>query len=172
MNSGATILAADDLLKETKLSPEVMREALYKKGKSFFNLENATAALDAFKKVAIEQQTTEGAESKYLVSQIYFDNDSLELAETEIFDFIGKNTPHQYWLGQSFILLAKIYIKKGDLFQARQYLQSVRDNYTGNDDTQATVTKELEALKILEEKQMEEKGKRTFKSTTLKDSIK
>lgn len=170
-NSGASILAADDLLKETKLSPEILREALYKKGRSFVKLENNTAALEALQKVAIEQQTTEGAESKYLISQIYFDNDSLQMAEDEIFDFIGKNTPHQYWLGKSFILLAKIYTKKGDLFQARQYLQSVRDNYSGEDDTQTIVTKELEALKLLEEKEMEEKGKQTFKPSTQNDSI-
>ena len=170
-NSGATILAVDDLLKEPKTDPEIKREALYKKGKSFYNLNNKAAALDAFLVIAKEQQTIEGAEAKYRVAQIYFDKDSIDAAENEVFDFISKNTPHQYWLAKSFILLARVYIAKDDLFQARQYLQSVRDNYKKDDDVASTVKEELKKLVVLEEQQMEKKEKPTYKSTSTNDSI-
>lgn len=170
-NSGATILAVEDLLKEPKTDPEIKREALYKKGKSFLNLDNKSAALDAFTIIAQDQQTVEGAEAKYLVAQIYFDMDSIDKTENEVFDFISKNTPHQYWLAKSFILLAKVYIAKDDLFQARQYLQSVRDNYSGDDDVASVVTNELAKLEALEEQQMNRDGKQTYQSTSTNDSI-
>jgi hypothetical protein len=39
------------------------------------------------------------------------------------------NTPHQYWMARSFILLADIYLELGDDFQARHTFQSIIDNY-------------------------------------------
>jgi sensor histidine kinase regulating citrate/malate metabolism len=49
-------------------------------------------------------------------------------------DFAKNNTPHQYWLAQSFILLSDIYVQKEDLFQAKATLQSVIDGYSVQDD--------------------------------------
>ena len=49
-------------------------------------------------------------------------------------NFIDKNTPHQYWLAKSFIVLAKTYEKQNDLFQATHTLKSVIENYEVKDD--------------------------------------
>ena len=57
-----------------------------------------------------------------------------QAAEDEIFDFIDKNTPHQYWMAKSFILLSDIYLIKEDEFQAIQTLESIIDYYEETDD--------------------------------------
>lgn len=58
----------------------------------------------------------------------------MDETEKEIFNFIDKNTPHQYWLAKSFILLSDVYMAQDREFEAKQYLLSVRENYNGNDD--------------------------------------
>jgi hypothetical protein len=64
-----------------------------------------------------------------LLAQTYYDQGRRELAEKEIFDFIKKNTPYQYWLGKSFLLLSDLYIDNKDEFQAIHTLQSLIDYY-------------------------------------------
>ena len=52
----------------------------------------------------------------------------------EVFAFAKRNTPHQYWLAKSFLLLAEGYRQQDDLFQARATLQSILANYEVKDD--------------------------------------
>jgi hypothetical protein len=92
------------------------------------------AATDELKLVAKDVKSAEGAECKYLLALSYYNQGQKALAEKEIFNFINKNTPYQYWLGKSFILLSDIYVDKKDEFQAVHTLQSVIDYYENNDD--------------------------------------
>ena len=54
-------------------------------------------------------------------------------AETETFDLIQNYGEYDYWYAKGFILLADIYTKTGNEFQAKQTLQSIIDNYQGQD---------------------------------------
>ncbi|MDR2680539.1 MAG: hypothetical protein LBC47_06995, partial [Tannerella sp.] len=92
-------------------------------------------------------RTEYGAEAKYQLAQSYYDNKDAARAEKELLDFIEKGTPHQYWLARGFILLSDIYIDKGDNFQARQYLSSLKRNYSGSEDIDRMIEKRLENLK-------------------------
>lgn len=156
-NAGATILASNELIKETNLSPELMREALYKKAKSFMVLENNTAAKESFALLANDTHTKEGAEAKYLIAEIYYKLGKIDDAENEVFDFISKNTSHQYWLAKAFVLLSRIYLEKDDAFQAKQYLLSVKDNYTGEDDVSEEMQHLLQLIQLKEDQQAAEK---------------
>ena len=82
-----------------------------------------------------------GAEAEYRVAQYLYHEGKKDAAEKEIFAFIEKNTPHQYWLAKAFILLADIYISENRDFEAKQYLVSLQDNYTGTNDNIATEIK-------------------------------
>lgn len=71
--------------------------------------------------------------------------------ENEIMDFISKNTPHQYWLAKSFILLSDVYLSKDDIFQAKHTLNSITNNYTVLDDGIVKEAKrKLSDLELLE----------------------
>ncbi|NMD01216.1 MAG: hypothetical protein GYA62_16040, partial [Bacteroidales bacterium] len=70
----------------------------------------------------------------FLIIDIYFKQNKFDVAEKEVYDFVKKNTPHQYWLAKSFLILADIYVAKNDNFQAKATLQSIIDNYKNTED--------------------------------------
>lgn len=141
------LLAANDLLKEPKLSPEIMSEARYVRAKAYISMKQENKALADLKEISKDTRTIHGAEAKYLLAQLYYDNKDDKNAETVLMNFIENGTPHQYWLARGFILLADIYIRQGDDFQARQYLTSLQNNYKGDDEIAAMIEDRLGKLK-------------------------
>ena len=137
--------SADKVIAMPQTSPEIMREAKYLKAKSLISLRRTTEAIPTLKELAENTKSAEGAEAKYLLAQAFFDNNSIDSAEKEAFDYIEKGTPHQYWLARTFILLADIYHSKGDDFSAQQYLESLQESYTAEDDILDMTTQRLTA---------------------------
>jgi TolA-binding protein len=113
---------------------EIDREASYKTAKALVELNDPTKALPLWKKLSGDTKSLEGAEAKYRLCEYYYNNGKYKETENEVLDFINKNTPHQYWLAQSFILLAHNYEKQNDFFQAIHTLKSVVENYSIKDD--------------------------------------
>jgi len=113
---------------------ELDREASYKTAKALVELNEPDKALILWKKLASDTKSLEGSEAKYRMCEYYYLNNKYKDAENEVLDFINKNTPHQYWLAQSFILLAHNYEKQNDYFQAIHTLKSVIENYSVKDD--------------------------------------
>jgi tetratricopeptide (TPR) repeat protein len=133
-----------------KISAELDRESSYKSAKAYEALQDQTKALPLWRKLSADPKSREGAEAKYNVCKYYAENNRLKDAENEVMDFISKNSPQKYWLGKSFILLAHIYEKMNDLFQATNTLKSVIENYDNKEDG---IVEEASAyLKILEKK--------------------
>ena len=71
----------------------------------------------------------EGAYSKAL---LLFIGGQLDSAESVI-DNYSANAASDYWLAKSFILWADIFYARGNKLQAQQTLQSIIDNYDGED---------------------------------------
>ncbi len=129
-----TISAANQVLMQDKIQAEIKREALFSIANTYLKQNDSPAALDWFRKVAIEVNSREGAESKFRVAELTFIQGDKKKAEEVIYEFIDMNTPHGYWMGKSFILLAEIFQANDDDFQALQTLQSVIDYYTEEND--------------------------------------
>ena len=157
-NYPASIGAAKALLGSDKLTNVLKREANYKLAKSYFQTNQYDLALPILKELAEDTKSEEGAESKYLVAEILVNKNKLKEAEDEVMDFISKNTPHQYWLAKSFILLADIYLSQGDQFQAIHTIQSIVENYPVQDDGIIETAKaKLQHLEELEQKDQKQK---------------
>lgn len=129
-----TIDAARLLLSSENVTEVMKREANYKLATSYVKTDKLDQALPVLEKLASDTKSQEGAEAKFLIADILFKMNKLTEAEKEIMDFISKNTPHQYWLARSFILLADIYLKNGDEFQAKHTLKSIVENYPEQED--------------------------------------
>jgi tetratricopeptide (TPR) repeat protein len=150
--------AAKLLLSSDNLTDVLKREANFKLAKSYYQTKQFDQALPVLGELAEDTKSEEGAEAKYLLAEILASKNMLKEAEDEVMDFISKNTPHQYWLARSFVLLSDIYLTQGDQFQAKHTIKSIVENYPITDDGIIETAKaKLEHLEKLEESQVEQK---------------
>jgi TolA-binding protein len=158
-NYKLVIESADNVLHTEKISGEYKREAHYKKGKALYATKNNELALDEFRILSEEVNSSEGAESKFLICEIYFKDNQLDVAEHEILDFASQNTSQEFWLAKSFILLADVYLKNNDMFQAKHTLKSIIENYDpdAKDEIISLATGKYDA--IIENEELEDKQK-------------
>ncbi|MBQ7822644.1 MAG: tetratricopeptide repeat protein [Bacteroidaceae bacterium] len=145
-NNDDVILTANKLLEDNKLSPELMTEARYERAMALKNLKQMEKAAEDWKILSKDTRNVYGAESNYQLGQYYFDNGKEKDAEKLMIEFIEVGTPHQYWLARGFVLLADIYIKAGDSFQAKQYLLNLKNNYQGEDDIAGMIEERLSKI--------------------------
>lgn len=138
--------AANSLLQDAKLSPELRQEALFARAAAYKAVDKPDKAIADWKVLASDPRTIYGAESAYLLSQHYYDTNNLDMAEKQLNNFIDQGTSHQYWLARGFLLMADIFIKRGDNFQAKQYLSSLKNNYTVQDDIAGRIQERLSKI--------------------------
>lgn len=129
-----TIEASGKILNASGIPEDLQRTASFQRARANYSLNNFDEALKDFRKVGTEVTSAEGAESKYMVAELLYRGGQPAESEKIVQDFIGQNTPHQYWMARMFLLLSDISIKKGDTLQARATLQSLRDYYSVEDD--------------------------------------
>ncbi len=139
----AVLLYADKAL-QSQLTAEQKTEVTYWKAQSLLETGKRSDARPLLEELSKDTRSRYGAESDYLLSQLLFDSGDKEGAEKVIMDFIQEGTPHMYWLARSFILLSDIYKSQGKDVEARQYLLSLKSNYTEEDDIADMIAKRLE----------------------------
>ena len=145
-----TIDIATEILSAKSVDQKLEREARFYKTKALMINNETEKALPDLKLLAKDLRTASGAECKYLLASYYFDTNNDKKAEEEITDYISKGTPYQYWLARAFVLLADIYIKRGDDFQAKQYLISLQENYTTQDTIQDLILERMDGITLRE----------------------
>ncbi len=145
-NKNETIAIAEAIIADNNLDKEIKAEAYLNRAKVYSDQNLLSAALKDLKAMYIDTRTSIGAEAKFLLADVNFRMNNLNDAEKEVLNFANLGTPHQYWLARAFIVLADVYIQKGDDFQAKQYLMSLQNNYTTNDDVQTKIESRLNQI--------------------------
>lgn len=136
--------AATDLLSHSNLSPETVIEARYLRGKAYQQVNETDNAMADFQFVANDTRSIYGAEAQFILADTYYRWKSYDRAEAQVKEFMQKGTPHQYWMARALIVLSDTYLAKGDEFQARQYLESLKSNYKGDEaDIQQMINERL-----------------------------
>lgn len=148
MKKDKDVVAAADKLLQDKASGNVANEARFYRGQSLKNLGQSEKAIADLQEVAKDTRSAFGAESQYLLADIYYQAKSYDKAEKQIQSFMKEGTPHEYWMARAIVVLSDVYVAKGDKFQARQYLESLQANYKGQEtDLTEMISSRLAALK-------------------------
>jgi TolA-binding protein len=127
-------IAYAQLLKESGMADDDQKlYANYFIAKSYQQTGSARNAIEAFEVVENLSNTEYGAEAKYELARYAFEKNKLDESESMIYDLKERYSSYPYWVANGFILLADIYAERGNTFQAEQTLQSIIDNYSGED---------------------------------------
>lgn len=122
------IASADKVIKDPNVSEELLTEARLMKGRIYFTNGNYEQAKPIFTQLTKKADSKEGAEAKFRLAQIAYEQSDLDEAENQIFELAQGFGSFDFWKVKGFILLSDVYVSRKDYFQARATLQSVIDN--------------------------------------------
>jgi TolA-binding protein len=144
---------ADDALKYVKLVRENLNsseEDKYKTslyaGKAYLAKGDTSTAVKELNDVVTNTKTIAAAEAKYNIAYVEYRKGNYKTSQKTCFDLINKLSSYDYWVAKTYILLADNYVALKDNFQAKATLQSVIDNYKGDDDVLPAAKQKLEKL--------------------------
>ena len=130
-NYPAAISASRKLLTTPKLTNDLMQEAHLTIAKSALIIDSLELAKKEFAATNKLGTNEMAAESKYNIAFIQYRLGNYDESEKLVFELINQVPSYDYWIAKGFILLADDYLKAGNVFQAKQTLHSVIENYEG-----------------------------------------
>jgi TolA-binding protein len=101
--------------------------------RSAYALANYELAVREYEETVKLSKNEMAAEAKYMLAQLEFENAKYDQCEKSVFALSEDFASYDYWVARGFLLLSDVYVKKGNIFQAKQTLQSIIDNYEGKD---------------------------------------
>ena len=110
------------------------------------------------------------AEAQYTLAELNFMAGKIDEAE-KIIHQINANPSSEYYLAKAFILWADIFKSKGNTLQAKQTLQSIIDNYEGDEELIETARQKLISLTMQQEKTQQEKQEKRQEQQEAVDEI-
>jgi TolA-binding protein len=151
---------ASRIVREKQHTEEIITEAYLILGRSALALDSMSGARKWFGEVAQRTRNEMAAEAKYSIALIQFKMMNYDMAEKEVFDLINNIPSYDYWIAKAFILLADVYVQTDNTFQAKHTLQSIIDNYDGDDELKDVARQKLREIaemeRLMEERRAEE----------------
>ncbi|WP_158824987.1 tetratricopeptide repeat protein [Mucilaginibacter lacusdianchii] len=147
MEMADDVLHYVQLVRENEKSSEEdkFKTGLYA-GRAQLMRNDTTAAVKEFNYTVANTKTVSAAEAKYNIALIEYQKGQYKASQKTCFDIINKLSNYDYWVTKTFVLLADNYVGLKDTFQAKATLQSVIDNYKGDDDILPAVKEKLQKL--------------------------
>jgi TolA-binding protein len=146
------------VISEEKVQENTLIGAQVIIARSYLAMDSLTLALQEFQVTSSATQSEIGAESKYFMARIRYDQGDLNGAEAEVFELVNRVPTYAFWIAKGLILLSDVYVATEDLFQAKATLQSILDNYKGDE----TVLQEVRAKVTVVEELQKPKEKETI----------
>lgn len=125
--------AAQVVLEFEKPKLETEQEAHLIRGMSALAMQNNTIARESLGKAKDLIENQRAAEAMFNLALITFREGNYAEAEEQIFGYVNRVSAYDYWLARLFLLLADVYLEMDNAFQAKHTLQSIIDNYEGED---------------------------------------
>lgn len=154
--------------KVTKLQDadeELKSDAYYINAKSNFELKDYTKSEASFEKVIDLTKDIRSAEALYNLALFRYMEGNYTESEAACNDVTKQKPGYNYWIAKAIILLSDNFVAQEDYFNAKHSLQSIIDNYKGDDDVVKTAEEKLQIVLELEnEQQIQEENFRNEES--------
>ncbi len=125
-----------------------MIEAHLQIGRFYINRNKPDSAQISLQYILKESKNIYAAEAKYNLALIQFQKKDYKSTQKIIFDLADHFSAFELWVAKSYQLLAETYVKQNDFFQAKATLQSLIDNYEGEEIINACKARMLEIIDI------------------------
>jgi len=142
---------AENVLTNNSINDEVKTEATFYLAKAQLAKQNYNEAQSAFEHI-VNTVTISSikAESAYSLAYILHKKYLFEASNEACFSIKNEYASYEYWVVKTFILIADNYVMLDNVFQAKATLQSIVDNYTGDEALLQEATEKLNQIKIEE----------------------
>ena len=135
---------ANQLIGMQDININQKKQANYILGKSFFDKKDYTEAIKYFDVCSNIDNTATGAECAYLSTICLYNTKKYDEAEEKVFFVSDKFSNYISWTARSFIVLSDVYVAKNNIFQAKETLKSVIENYPEDEADHATIIGEAQ----------------------------
>ena len=125
---------ANQLMRMQDVNENQKKQANYILGKSYFDKKDYSEALKHFEIYSNIDNTETGAECAYLSAICLYNTQRYDEAEEKVFFLSDKFSNYINWTARSFIILSDVYVAKDNIFQAKETLKSVIENYPDDED--------------------------------------
>jgi TolA-binding protein len=115
-------------------------------GYAYLQRGDTTTAMSEFAYTVKNTKTVAAAEAKYNMARVEYLKRRYKESQKICFELVKDLPNYDYWVTKTFILLSDDYVGLKDKFQAKATLQSVIDNYKGDDDILPTAKQKLDKL--------------------------
>ncbi|MGN0033738.1 MAG: tetratricopeptide repeat protein [Candidatus Limimorpha sp.] len=149
------ISCGEQLFALTGISQTQKNQVNYIVGKCMFDRGDYMGALTKLEACVSSDKTALGAEAAYYAACCSFKLGSNDEAENKVFDMSDNYSSHTFWVAKAFILLSDVYVAKDNVYQAKETLKSVIENYPGND-LKNEATQKLNSLEENENNNVED----------------
>lgn len=120
---------ANLLMRTQDINENQKKQANYILGKSYFDKKDYAEALKYFEIYSDVDNTETGAECACLSAVCLYNTQRYDEAEEKVFFVSDKFSNYINWTARSFIILSDVYVAKDNIFQAKETLKSVIENY-------------------------------------------
>jgi tetratricopeptide (TPR) repeat protein len=119
---------AEELLKEKSISTDDKVLGSMVRGHAAQNASKFADAIQHYRSVVTLNNAAFAAEARYEIAACYFAQNDLKNTERAAFETINKSGSYDFWITRAYILLADVFWKQKDYFNAKATLQSVVEN--------------------------------------------
>ncbi len=130
-NYDKAIQYGNELYSLPDVSQNQKNQTDYIVGKSLYAKKDYANAISHFKRSADKDKSVMGAESAYHIALCDYAMKKYDDAENDVFYMSDNFGSHTYWVAKAFLLLGDVYVAKENVYQAKETMKSIIDNYPG-----------------------------------------
>lgn len=164
------ISAAKDLLEMENIDQYTKENAYFVLAESYLETGKPNNAKEYIQELQNSANSKYSSFAQYSLAKIEYDNKNYTESE-KIIRKMSKSGADDYYLALGFILWSDIFSANGNDFQAKQTLQSIIDNYDGDDGIKQLATDKLAQLEDKNNKEKQENEDKLNKQENSVDEI-